>query len=131
VTTTLHNSADALSQANFYLDLRAYPSDIFKTLTYELTNPEIGDADRDDLLGIFMGLPVDITDLPANMIGGTFQGFVEGWTFSTSYNQLKLTINLSPVAYSLQAMQWQNVPITETWNSISPTLDWLNATLVS
>jgi hypothetical protein len=131
VTTTLHNSADALSQANFYLDLRAYPSDIFKSLTYELTNPEIDDTDRDALLGIFMGLPVDVTDLPANMIGGTFQGFVEGWTFSISYNQLKLTINLSPVAYSLQAMKWSDVPAPETWNSISPTLTWEYATLVS
>ncbi|CAB4161829.1 hypothetical protein UFOVP794_2 [uncultured Caudovirales phage] len=131
VTTTLHNSADALSQANFYLELRAYPSDIFKTLTYELTNPEVSDTDRDDLLGIFMGLPVNITDLPANMIGGTFQGFVEGWTFSTSYNRLTLTINLSPVAYSLQAMRWENVPVTETWLTISPTLDWENATIVA
>jgi hypothetical protein len=131
VTTTLHNGADATAQANFYLTLRAYPSDIFKTLTYELTNPEISDVDRDDLLGIFMGLPVDVTDLPANMIGGTFQGFVEGWTFSSSYNQLKLTINLSPVAYSLQAMKWSDVPVTETWLTISPTLDWLNATIVA
>jgi hypothetical protein len=131
VTTTLEKSADALSQAEFYLELRAYPSDVFKTLTYELTNSELTDVDRDDLLGIFMGLPVDITDLPVNMIGGTFQGFVEGWTFSSSYNQLKLTINLSPVAYSLQAMKWSDVPVTETWNSISPTLDWENATIVA
>lgn len=131
VTTTLHNSADALSQANFYLDLRAYPSDIFKTLTYELTNPEIGDVDRDDLLGIFMGLPVNIVDLPNNMISGTFQGFVEGWTFSASYNRLSLTINMSPVAYSLQAMKWSDVPVTESWNTISTTLDWENATIVA
>jgi len=131
VTTTLHNSADATKQANFYLGLRAYPSDIFKTLTYELTNPEIGDVDRDDLLGIFMGLPVNIVDLPANMIGGTFQGFVEGWTFSSSYNRLTLAINLSPVAYSLQAMKWSDVPAPETWNTISPTLDWENATIVA
>jgi hypothetical protein len=131
VTTTLHNSADALSQAEFYLELRAYPSDIFKTLSYELTNPELSDIDRDDLLGIFMGLPVDITDLPVNMIGGTFQGFVEGWTFSTSYNRLSLTINLSPVAYSLQAMKWSDVPAPETWNTISPTLTWEYATIVS
>jgi hypothetical protein len=131
VTTTLHNSADALSQANFYLELRAYPSDIFKTLSYELTNPEVTDIDRDDLLGIFMGLPVNIIDLPANMIGGTFQGFVEGYTFSSSYNRLSLTINLSPVAYSLQAMKWSDVPVTETWLTISPTLDWLNATIVA
>lgn len=131
VTTTLHNSADALSQANFYLELRAYPSDIFKTLSFELTNSEIDDTDRDDLLGIFMGLPVDVTDLPTNMIGGTFQGFVEGWTFSSSYNRLSLTINLSPMAYSLQAMKWSDVPVTETWNTISPTLDWENATIVA
>lgn len=131
VTTTLHNSADALDQANFYLSLRAYPSDIFKTLTFELTNPELDDIDRDDLLGIFMGLPVNIVDLPVNMIGGTFQGFVEGWTFSTSYNQLRLTINLSPVAYSLQAMRWDQTPLTETWNTISPTLTWENATIVA
>jgi len=131
VTTTLHNSADATTQANFYLALRAYPSDIFKSINYELTNPEIDDADRDDLLGIFMGLPVNIVDLPANMIGGTFQGFVEGWTFSASYNRLSLTANLSPVAYSLQFMKWQDVSISETWNTISPTLDWENATIVA
>jgi hypothetical protein len=131
VTTTLHNGADATSQANFYLTLRANPSDIFKTLSFELTNSEIDDTDRDDLLGIFMGLPVNITDLPVNMIGGTFQGFVEGWTFSSSYNRLSLTINLSPVAYSLQAMKWSDVPTPETWNTISATLDWENATIVA
>ena len=131
VTTTLHNSADATYQANFYLSLRAYPSDIFKTLNYELTNSELSDIDRDDLLGIFMGLPVNVVDLPVNMIGGTFQGFVEGWTFSSSYNRLALTINLSPVAYSLQAMNWLQVPIVETWNTITPTLTWENATIVA
>jgi hypothetical protein len=131
VTTTLHNSADALSQAEFYLELRAYPQDIFRTLNYELTNSELTDIDRDDLLGIFMGLPVNITDLPANMISGAFQGFVEGWTFSSSYNRLALTVNLSPVAYSLQAMKWLNVPIVETWQTISPTLTWENATIVA
>jgi hypothetical protein len=131
VTTTLHNSADATSQANFYLSLRANPSDIFKTLNYELTNPELDDIDRDDLLGVFMGLPVNITDLPANMIGGAFQGFVEGYTFSSSYNRLSLTINMSPVAYSLQYVKWTEVSISETWSTLSPTLTWENATIVA
>ena len=131
VTTTLHNSADATSQANFYLALRANPSDIFKTLNYELTNSELDDIDRDDLLKIFMGLPVNIVDLPANMNGGTFQGFVEGWTFSTSYNRLALTVNLSPVAYSLQFVKWQDVSISETWSTLSPSLIWDNATIVA
>jgi hypothetical protein len=131
VTTTLHNSADATTQANFYLSLRANPSDIFKTLNYELTNSELDDTDRDDLLKIFMGLPVNIVDLPANMNGGTFQGFVEGFTFSTSYNRLALTVNLSPVAYSLQFVKWQDVSISETWSTLSPTLIWDNATIVA
>jgi hypothetical protein len=131
VTTTLHNSADATSQANFYLALRANPSDIFKTLNYELTNSELDDIDRDDLLKIFMGLPVNIVDLPANMNGGTFQGFVEGFTFSTSYNRLSLTINMSPVAYSLQFVKWTEVSISETWSTLSPTLTWQNATIVA
>jgi hypothetical protein len=131
VTTTLHNSADATTQANFYLSLRANPSDIFKTLNYELTNPELDDIDRDDLLKIFMGLPVNIVDLPANMNGGTFQGFVEGFTFSTSYNRLALTVNLSPVAYSLQYVKWLEVSISETWSTLSPTLTWENATIVA
>jgi hypothetical protein len=131
VTTTLHDSADALSQAEFYLALRAYPADIFKSINYELTNPELDDADRDDLIKIFMGLPVDILDLPANMLGGTFQGFVEGWTFSASYNRLSLTANLSPVAYSLQFTKWEDVSILETWATISPTLEWIDATIVA
>lgn len=131
VTTTLHNSADALSQAEFYLQLRANPSDIFRSITYELTNSELDDIDRDDLIKIFMGLPVNIVDLPVNMLGGSFQGFVEGWTFSANYNRLSLTANFSPVAYSLPYFKWQDVSISETWNTISPTLDWLNATIVA
>ncbi|CAB4194139.1 hypothetical protein UFOVP1258_27, partial [uncultured Caudovirales phage] len=62
---------------------------------------------------------------------GSFQGFVEGWTFSASKSALSLTLNLSPTAYSLQAFKWMDVPITEQWQTISPTLDWLNAILVS
>jgi hypothetical protein len=78
-----------------------------------------------------MGEAIALTNLPLNMNAGTFQGFVEGWTFQASYNQLSLTLNVSPLAYSLQAMQWNDVPITETWSSVSPTLDWENATIVA
>jgi len=131
IVTSLHNAADALSQAEFYLDLRAYPQSLFKSITFELTNPEIDNSDRDDLLNVFMGLPLDITNLPANMTGGRFQGFVEGWTFNAAFNKLSVTLNLSPLAFSLQAMKFLDVPITEAWNTISPTLDWTNATIVA
>jgi hypothetical protein len=131
ILTSLENGADALSQAEFYLELRAYPQSLFKSITFELTNPEIDDADRDRLIKVFMGEALDITNLPSNMESGRFQGFVEGWTFNAGFNQLSVTLNLSPLAFSLQAMRWENVPITEAWNTISPTLDWTNATIVA
>jgi hypothetical protein len=131
ITTTLHNSADATDQANFYLSLRAQPEPIFKAMTFDLTNPDIDNADRDALINVFMGQPLAIVNLPLNMASGAFQGFVEGWSFSASYNQLSLTVLLSPLAYSLQAMRWNDVPITESWNTVSPTLTWEYATIVA
>jgi len=131
ITTTLHDAADANAQAAFYLSLRANPEPIFSEITFDLTNPEIDNADRDKLINVFMGEAIALQNLPLNMNSGTFQGFVEGWSFRASYNQLSVTLLLSPLAYSLQAMRWNDVPITETWASVSPTLDWANATIVA
>jgi len=129
ISTTLHNAADATQQANFYLDLRKTPQPIFSEITFDLTNPELDNGDRDNLIGVFMGEAMAINDLPTNM-GGIFQGFVEGWSFQASYNQLAVTLNISPVAYSLQALQWDEISGAFTWSSVSPTLDWARATIV-
>jgi hypothetical protein len=131
IVTSIEKKVDAETQAAFYLDIRAYPQDQFKSITFPLTNPNIPDASRDQALNIFMGLPLDIEDLPANIAGGRYQGFVEGWTWTSRFNALDLTVIVSPIAFSLQAMRWENVPITESWNTISPTLDWNNATIVA
>ena len=130
VSTTLKNQADAESQAAFYLALRAYPQYLMNRITFEVGSPEIDNSDRDSLLNVFMGLPLNIQNLPSNM-GGEFQGFVEGWTWRTGYNRLTIDLNVSPIAYSLQAFRWNNVPVTETWNTLSPTMTWLDATIVS
>jgi hypothetical protein len=131
ILTSIENQADAQTQAAFYLDIRAYPQDQFRSITFPMTNPNIPDVSRDQALNIFMGLPLDIEDLPANIAGGRYQGFVEGWTWSSRFNALDLTVIVSPVAFSLQAMKWIDVPINEAWNTISPTLDWNNATIVA
>jgi len=130
ITTTLHNAADATAQANFYLALRKDPQPIFSEITYDLTNPEVDNADRDALIGVFMGLPLAINDLPSNM-GSIFQGFVEGWTFRAGYNTLSVSLNLSPVAYSLQALQWDEISNSFIWSGVSPTLDWARATIIT
>ena len=130
-TTTLRHLHDAQDQAAFYLALRSYPQFNFNNITFELTNPELDNADRDSLINVFMGMPLNISDLPLNMVSGDFLGFVEGWTFSAAYNQISVSLNVSPISFSLQAMRWNDVPIVETWSTINPTLDWINATIVA
>ena len=130
-TTTLRHLHDAEDQADFYLALRSYPQFNFNDFTFELTNPELDDPDRDALINIFMGMPTRITDLPLNMSSGTFLGFVEGWTWRAAYNSVSVTAIISPLAFSLQAMQWQDVAIAEQWNTISGSLNWADALVVA
>ena len=131
ITTTLKNQTDANSQAAFYLSLRAYPQSVFDSVTFALGNPEIDAADRTSLLNVFMGMPIDLHNLPVNMGNGEFQGFVEGWTFQATVSDIKLTMVVSPLSFSLQAFRWSSVPVTEYWNTLSHTLDWEHATIVA
>jgi hypothetical protein len=131
ISTTLRHKADAEAQAAFYLLIRAYPQFALRQITFTTANPEIDDADRDTLLNVFMGMPINLINLPANMVNGEFQGFVEGWTWTASLNRLDLTMNVSPLAFSLQAMRWNSVPATESWNTLNPALYWLDATIVA
>ena len=130
-TTRLKNTDDAEDQAAFYLELRAFPRAVFDSITFDLTNAQIDDIKRDSLIGVFMGMPVNITNLPLNMNSGNFQGFVEGWTLQAAYNELSIQLFVSPISFSLQAMRWNSVPSTETWSTINPTLTWENATIVA
>ena len=131
ITTTIKHQADAEDQAAFYLELRAYPQAFLESITFALTNPELDNGDRDSLINVFMGAPINLSDLPINMNSGSFQGFVEGWRFQASYNELSVTLIMSPIAFSLRAMKWLDVSVAETWNTISPTLDWEHALVVA
>jgi hypothetical protein len=131
INTVLHDATDAQLVADRYIDQRAYPQPIFDTITFPLTSSEIDDADRDALLGVFMGMPIFITDLPTQISDGQFEGYVEGWSWRVSFNELFLTLTLSPTAYSQVAMRWNTTPVTEAWNTLSNTLTWEYATIVA
>lgn len=130
ITTSLENAADATSQANFYLALRSWPRANFNQISFPLGSPEIDNSDRNNMLNIFMGMPVTINDLPANM-GERFQGFVEGWQFQAGVNSLTISMYLSPTEFSLQAMKWSDVSVSEAWNTLSNTLIWDKAFIVN
>ena len=124
----LKNSSDVEDFADKVIALRAYPYAEFQSISFPLQSPEIDDQDRDALLGIFMGLPVAIRNLPANISGGTFLGFVEGWTFRASVSGLYLTLKLSPTEFNSFTQAWEDVSASEYWNTLSATLTWQNAT---
>ena len=131
INSRIQGSVDAQAIADRYIAQRAYPLPKFQSITFPITNPEIDNSDRDDLLGVFMGMPVYLTNLPNQISGGEFEGYVEGWSWNTRFNELFLTINVSPVAFSQVAMRWNTTPITEAWNTIDPTLTWEYATIVA
>jgi hypothetical protein len=123
----LKNAADVEDVADRLIQLRAYPRDTFQSITFPLQFPEIDNADRDALLNIFMGQPVRITNLPLNILGGEFTGFVEGWTFNASVSGLSITFLATPTEFSAFAQQWAQVNAAESWNSVLNTLEWQDA----
>jgi hypothetical protein len=130
IQTSLELKADAEAQAAFYLGLRAYPRANFNQISYPIGSPELDDSDRDNLLKVFMGMPVTINDLPLNM-GQRFQGFVEGWQMQAGINSLTISMYLTPTEFSLQAMKWNDVSGAEAWNTLSNTLIWDDAFIVA
>jgi len=131
INSVLHDATDAQAVADRYIAQRAFPQPAFQSITFPITNPEIDNIDRDALLSVFMGMPVNLQNLPAQISSGQFEGYVEGWSWSTRFNELFLTINVSPTAFSQVAMRWNTVPITEAWNTIDPALQWEYATIVA
>lgn len=126
-TSRIKHTADAENLADRYIALRGNPYPKFQGITFVLGNPEIDDADRDALINIFMGQPVWIQNLPGNITNGSFQGYVEGWTFRASLNNLSITFNASPISFSQLAVKWEQVNAAETWNTLNTSLTWLNA----
>jgi len=128
INSSIKNQSDAENIINRYLELRAHPYPVFDSITFPITNSELDNTDRDHLLNIFMGQPLTITDLPPQIASeGRFQGYVEGWSWSTSFNELYLTINLSPIEFSAIFQSWNQVNASEAWNTLSGTITWQTA----
>ena len=128
INSTIHSATDAQNVANRYIALRAFPKPNFDSITFPITNPELDNTDRDAILGVFIGQPIRITDLPPQIAtGGVFEGYVEGWNWSTSFNELFLTINLSPIEFSAVFQAWDEVNASEAWNTLSSIITWQTA----
>lgn len=127
INSTIHTAADAQTIADRFVALRSNPRYLFESITFPLNNSELTDAERDALLNIYLGQPIRIIDLPIQINGGEFQGFVENWSWRTSYNELFITIGLSPIEFSLVSVKWEGVSASEYWNTLNNSLTWETA----
>jgi hypothetical protein len=80
------------------LALRSVPRTQLDQITFRLDNPLMPNALRDDLINLFFGEPVVITNLPFNMFEGYFSGFVEGISIRATPTFVDATIYVSPTS---------------------------------
>ena len=110
------------------LTLRSTPRTQLDQITFRLDNPNMPSAQLDDLINLFFGEPVVITNLPFNMFEGYFSGFVEGISMRATPTFVDMTIYVSPTDFSLIAPTWATVIPTNTiWSGVNGTLQWTKA----
>jgi hypothetical protein len=111
------------------LKLRANPRGSLGAITFRLDNPDMPDAMRNDLIAVFFGEPVLITNLPSNLLDGQFDGFVENVALRATPSFTEITLYVSATDFSLSTTQWETVlPASLIWTGVNGTLTWTNAT---
>jgi len=111
------------------LNLRRVPKGSLGQITFRLDNPELGNAMLDSLIGIYFGQPVLISNLPSNLLGGTFDGFVENVALRATPTFVDITLYISATEFSLSTTQWDTIiPASLDWTGVNGTLIWNNAT---
>jgi hypothetical protein len=111
------------------LNLRKNPRGSLEAITFRLDNPDLPSADLDRLINIFFGQPVLINNLPSNLLGGQFDGFVENIAVRATPSFVDITLFVSATDFSLSTTQWETVfPATLAWTGVNAILTWTNAT---
>ena len=127
--SNIKNLADITNIGSREIALRKNPRGSLGAITFRLDNPDMPDAMRNDLIGIFFGEPVIITNLPSNLLDGQFDGFVENVALRATPSFTEITLYISATDFSLSTTQWETVlPASLIWTGVNATLTWTNAT---
>ena len=127
--SNIKNLADITDIATRQLNLRKTPRDQLETITFRLDNPSMPSTLLDSLIGVFFGQPVLINNLPSNILGGQFDGFVENIAMRATPTYVDLTLYITATDLSLSTTQWETViPASLDWTGVNGTLTWTNAT---
>ncbi len=129
VDSNIKNLADITDIAARELALRKTPRGSLGAITFRLDNPDMPSAMLDSLIGVFFGQPVLISNLPSNLLSGTFDGFVENVALRATPSFTEITLYVSATDFSLSTTQWETVlPASLIWTGVNGTLTWTNAT---
>ena len=127
--SNIKNLADITDIASRELNLRKNPRGSLGAIKFRLDNPDMPSAMLDNLIGVFFGQPVLITNLPSNLLDGTFDGFVENVALNATPTYVDITLYVSATDFSLSTTQWETVlPASLIWTGVNATLTWTNAT---
>ena len=127
--SNIKNLADITDIATRELNLRRVPKGSLGAITFRLDNPDMPSAMLDSLIGVYFGQPMLINNLPSNLLGGTFDGFVENVALRATPTFVDITLYISATEFSLSTTQWDTViPSSLAWTGVNGTLTWNNAT---
>ena len=128
IDSNVKNLADITLIAARELNLRKSPRSSLGAVTFRLDNTDMPSAMLDSLIGVFFGEPVLISNLPTNLFGGQFDGFVENVALRATPSFTEITLYISATDFSLSTTQWETVlPASLIWTGVNDTLTWTNA----
>jgi hypothetical protein len=122
VDSQILNSGDALDVANEYIYRNSRPRDNLPALSF--TDELVPDG----FVYVGIGEVVRVTGLPqplANTITGVITGYREAWDFEHSW---QIDLEIIDGRYWGRGTIWDDVPIAETWDTLSTFWTWDNFT---
>ena len=125
ISTELEQTSEAQINADRYVQLRAYPETSISSFSIQVDSTIVTNGDRDTMIGVYLGLPIQITTLPVPIIHVAYRGFVEGWSWNIRNNQAVLTLITTDSTLSFAPTRWQDVNVSLQWEDVDPALQWL------
>jgi hypothetical protein len=124
VNTELENLVEAQYQADHYIGLRAYPQTNLSQFSVMLDSSFVSSADLDIFLGMYMGKPIQILNLPNAVLDTVYKGFIEGWVLSFNQYQANMTLTSTDSSLSIVPTRWQDVAALQKWSDVGALVKW-------
>jgi hypothetical protein len=126
-STILAETADATEQATNFVNYRGTPKVSLEQVTVNLSNSDMTNTVRDNLLGVSMDTLLYLDNIPVGLIPeGYNEGFVEGWTWTLGRNNLELAMSVSNSIYSTLDVQWEDYNSVIQWQNLDNATRWLD-----